>query len=90
MLKDKLWLDELSKGSEISFGHIYDRYWRELFISAHKVLQDKSLAEDIVQDTFVNLWKNREKATDIQSLRSYLKTAIRNGCIQHIERHFPR
>lgn len=88
--EDEIWLEEMSKGDTVSFTNIYERYWRDLFIGANKVLRDQSIAEDIIQDTFTNLWDNRKKAYEIKSLNSYLKVSVRNACIKHIERYINR
>ena len=88
--EDEIWLQGMSKGDTASFTNIYERYWRDLFIRANKVLGDQSVAEDIIQDTFTNLWDNRKKAHEIKSLGNYLKVSVRNACIRHIERYINR
>ncbi|SDL56120.1 ECF sigma factor [Pedobacter sp. ok626] len=38
------------KGDAIAYREIYDRYWQLLFRFSGKLMQDNSIAEDIVQD----------------------------------------
>src|SRR5829696_4785927 len=40
-----------------SFDEIYARHAAEVFRSAHAVLRDRELAEDVVQDVFERLWR---------------------------------
>ncbi|MCH5596462.1 RNA polymerase sigma-70 factor [Niabella ginsengisoli] len=56
---------------------MYARYRLVLKEMAEKMLDSKQIAEDIVQELFLNLY-NRRYQIDIQvSLRSYLKKAIK-------------
>ncbi len=56
---------------------LYKNYWKDLYITAFKVLKDKEDCEDIIQDLFIRIWNKREE-TDIKtSLKSYLLAAVR-------------
>ncbi|WP_346238352.1 RNA polymerase sigma-70 factor [Niabella insulamsoli] len=60
-----------------AFNEIYERYRMMLKDKAEKMLDSPQLAEDIVQELFLNLY-NRRYQIDIQvSLRSYLSKAIK-------------
>jgi RNA polymerase sigma-70 factor (family 1) len=65
-----------------AFQEIYKRYWKDLYaVAARKVRSD--IAEEIVQDVFVNLWKNRERP--IENLKYYLFSAVKYGILNHIK-----
>jgi RNA polymerase sigma-70 factor (family 1) len=65
-----------------AFQEIYRRYWKNLYaVTVRKVRSD--IAEEIVQDVFVNLWKNREKPID--NLKHYLFSAVKYGVLNHIK-----
>ena len=66
----------LKSGVEAAFDEIYDRYWKKLYNEAYKRLQNAELSEEVVQDVFVDLWKNNAQR-DIQQLYPYLLTATR-------------
>lgn len=60
-----------------AFNELYTRYRVVLKEMAEKMLDSQQIAEDIVQELFLNLY-NRRYQIDIQvSLRSYLKKAIK-------------
>lgn len=46
-------------GDELAYKHIYDRYWQLLFRFSRKLLQDDSLAKDVVQEVFTALWEKK-------------------------------
>ncbi len=48
-------------------------------------LKDLDTAEEIVQDLFVKFWENRVSIKISSSVRSYLFTSVRNGCLNFIK-----
>lgn len=75
----------MKSGDRAAFTAIYHRYWKEVYGEAFKRLQDKSSAEDVVQNVFTSIWSRRETA-DIKNLRSYLYGAARNQVYRNIHR----
>ncbi len=51
---------------------------------AVKYVKNEGLAEEIVQDVFFKIWEKRSFININISLKSYLFTAVRNKCLQHI------
>ncbi|MBQ0103117.1 MAG: RNA polymerase sigma factor [Prevotellaceae bacterium] len=43
-------------------------------------------AEDIVQDTLIRLWENKEQLADINNIQSYAMTICRNLALDHKEK----
>jgi RNA polymerase sigma-70 factor (family 1) len=76
-------LQGLQTGDEHCFTSIYNKYFKELFYSAEAILGEEILAEDCVQDVFLDLWRRREEAT-IEHLHAYLKKAVRFKAIDII------
>jgi RNA polymerase sigma-70 factor (family 1) len=66
----------LKAGDEAAFTEIYERYWQPLLRTAYHILQDRDLAQDIVQNVFIALWQRRAVA-DISHLQAYLQQATR-------------
>ena len=60
-----------------TFSEAFDVYWEELFRYARRVLQKPDVCEDIIQEIFLSLWKNRETA-EIKDMRAYLYQALKN------------
>lgn len=77
----KSYLKELQKGSHKAFNVIYDQYADKLygFVLAHT--KSKQLSKDIVQDTFLKLWINRESISTDGSFLSLLFTISKNKII---------
>lgn len=45
---------------------------------------DKALAEDLLQDTFIKLWENRKKLKEDESLRAWLYKVAGNLYLNHL------
>lgn len=73
---DKELLEYLKEGNQAAFTEIYNRYWKRLFSIAFSFSADKSVSQDIVQDIFAKLW-SRQANLNIESLKTYLATAVR-------------
>ncbi len=69
-----------------AFEEIYIRYFDQIFRFVYKVMQDREIAEDIVQNIFLDIWKNR-KSLQIQLLSPYLYGAARNQIAKEIRRN---
>jgi RNA polymerase sigma-70 factor (ECF subfamily) len=73
-------------GDKLGFSEIYDRYWNPLYRHAYRLLKDKIVAQDVVQEVFVNLW-DKIATLDIQgSLSSYLYAIVRNRILNLIQK----
>jgi RNA polymerase sigma-70 factor (ECF subfamily) len=75
----------LSRGDEVAFTEIYERYWQKLFVIAYNRIKEIETAEDIVHDVFVSLWANREKV-NIGSLENYLAVATKYTVLSKINK----
>jgi RNA polymerase sigma-70 factor, ECF subfamily len=69
------------KGLDVLFRAVYPH----LCAYANKFLNDIDEAEEIVQEVFYKLWKNREHLDETQSIRAYLFTAVKNSCFKFLE-----
>lgn len=56
-------LKALSDEDTRSFDQVYALYWKPLYRTALRILQDEQAAEDSIQDTFVRLWENWDTMT---------------------------
>lgn len=75
----------LASGDSESFREIFKRYGNKMFRFIHSRVRDKEISEDMVQETFTNLWDKRS-LLQIQSLNSYLFSSAKNAVLLHIRR----
>lgn len=65
------------KDNKAAFSELYNRYWEPLINHAGKRTGSLAMAEEIVQDVFVDFYLRRKEITLSHSLAAYLKTAIK-------------
>ena len=71
---------------EDAFRILFYDFFAPLCVFAHRYLEEMEMCEDIVQETFYRIWKNR-KDLDIQiSARNFLITSVRNACLDLIRK----
>ncbi|GAA3958139.1 sigma-70 family RNA polymerase sigma factor [Mucilaginibacter dorajii] len=75
----------LKNGDATAFTEIYNGYWDKLYYIAYKLLKDTNAAEEIVQDVFLNLWKNKE-GLEIVSLAGYLAAMTRYSVYHYLSK----
>ncbi len=79
-------IEAIKEGNIKEFESLFREFYKPLFIHANRILQDGAEAEEIVQDLFFNIWKNRQNLNINISASSYLYSAVRNNCLQFIKR----
>lgn len=75
-LTDNLLWRSVCAGSTTAFRALIDRHWEAVYTTAFSYLQDRDMAMEISNDTFLNIWQKRD-LLDIHSFRNYLTTSAR-------------
>lgn len=75
---DKMCISQLKEGSEQAFSELYMRFSNKLYGFALAQTKNTSLAEDIVQETFMKLWNTREQLDCYGNVHALLFTIARN------------
>lgn len=57
-LSDRGVMALVARGDQSALGELYDRYGAVAHSLALRVIRDRELAEDVVQEAFVTLWKS--------------------------------
>lgn len=72
---DDLWR-AIKSESIPAFELLVERYWEAVYTTAFSYLQEKEIAMEIANDTFLNIWQKKH-VLDIGSFKSYLTTSAR-------------
>lgn len=85
MLNDVHALRKIKEGDIKTFESVFKLYYSQLTIYAFSITDRQDVAEEIVQDVFYKIWKERENLQIFYSLKSYLYGAVRNQSLQYCE-----
>ena len=69
-----------------AFEVLFKKYYKPLVIFSQYYVKDLQVSENIVQETFLNIWENRKKINITSSVKSYLYTAVKNRSFNHLEK----
>lgn len=84
--KERNILDKIRKGDVKSFENLFHQYYPGMLLYAKKLVKNEDVAEEIVQDVFYNLWKNRDNFMLRVSWKSYLMGAVYNNSMYHLRK----
>ena len=74
----------IRQGDEDAFDAIFRAHYPPLVGVAERMLRSRAIAEEIVQDVMLELWRRRESLPIEDSLRAYLFRATRNRALNHV------
>ncbi|MGV3763049.1 RNA polymerase sigma factor [Parapedobacter sp.] len=74
----------LQQGDKCAFAEFYESLWEPLFGYVAKIIQEKEETMDIVQESFIAVWKQREALGNIQSVQAYTFSIARFKALRHI------
>ena len=71
----------LQAKSTVAFSDLYDGYAAALYGVTYKMVQNRNVAEDLLQDAFIKIWKNIDKYDSRKgSLFTWMMNITRNTC----------
>jgi RNA polymerase sigma-70 factor, ECF subfamily len=72
-LSNELLMLEVAACSEVALKELYQRFSKQIYSLARRMLREESAAEDVTQDVFVKIW---QKALDYSSLKGAVSTWV--------------
>lgn len=85
-MNDYSLIQSFQEGDEFAFVGLYNRFKNPVFAFCLKMLGDRAQAEDVMQETFLRVYENRERLMKTSSFKSWLFTIARNQCLNTIRK----
>jgi RNA polymerase sigma-70 factor, ECF subfamily len=85
MIRDTDIIGRIRQGDVQQFESLFRSSYVSLVRYAGTLIKDQDTAEEVVQDLFCTIWKDREKIRIESSLNGYLFRAVHNRCLHIIE-----
>jgi RNA polymerase sigma-70 factor, ECF subfamily len=87
---DAALLSLVQKGNESAMASLFDRYSKVVYSVALRVLRDPASAEDVLQEVFMQIWRNPNGFIATRgSLGGWLAVVARNRSIDALRRKRP-
>ena len=83
--EELLIFNRMRQGDPSALEYFFQKYMELLYYRALGYIKDPLVAEDIVQEVFINFWDNRKKLEISLSVIAYLTRSVVNGCKNYLE-----
>ena len=83
-MDDRELLERIRSGDSDAFDAVFRTHYASLVATAERMLRRRDVAEELVQDVMLELWRRRETLVVDDSLRGYLFRATRNRTLNHL------
>ena len=71
-------ISKVSSGDRSAFNELYDKYKRRILNYLHRMVNNRTLAEDLTQETFIKVYLNIDKYKPTGSFSSWVYAIARN------------
>jgi RNA polymerase sigma-70 factor (ECF subfamily) len=87
---DEALLDQAARGESIAIGQLYDRYQGIMYGLASRITRDPALAQDVVQDAFVGIWRNAARYSSSRATpRTWILSITHHRAVDAVRRRRP-
>ena len=80
----------VADGDHRAFNELFSTHYHALCLYALRVVKYHEIAEEVVADVFVKLWKNRHRIEVHASFNAYIYRAVRNQALDYLKMHLHR
>jgi RNA polymerase sigma-70 factor (ECF subfamily) len=84
--RDAHWVESVRRGDSTAFEALFLTYYERLVRFVYGYVKTRSVAEEVVQDVFFNIWSQRERWEVKGAVRTYLYAATRNRALNRLRR----
>jgi RNA polymerase sigma-70 factor (ECF subfamily) len=81
---------ELSKrianNDQLAYRQLFIRFYAKLIRFVFSITKNKELAEEIVSDVFINVWRRRSNLEEINNLKLYLYVSAKNITFNYLKK----
>ncbi|HEY1165272.1 MAG TPA: RNA polymerase sigma-70 factor [Chitinophaga sp.] len=79
--------NRIYSGDTQAFKELYDRYCTPLLQLALAMVHNREMAEEIVADVFIAVWRKKKDLPKVSNLKWYLYAATRNIALNYLRKY---
>jgi len=87
---EKNLLRQIAQGDETAFATLFYAYLANLQPYIMKLTHSAEDTEEVIQETFIRLWMNRDKLDEIQTPHAWIFTVAANECYKYLKKKSSR
>ena len=82
----KTLVEKAKENNRLAQSQLYELYYKAIFNSSLRIVNDYYVAEDLMQDTFIDAFKNITTLEESLTFGAWLKRIVINKSINHIKK----
>jgi RNA polymerase sigma-70 factor (ECF subfamily) len=81
---------QVAEGEQMALAELYDKYQGVMYGMAMRITGDSGLAQDVVQESFLGIWRNAGRyASDRASVRTWMLSITHHRAVDALRRRRP-
>lgn len=81
---DSVLVASVRSGSADAAGLLFDRYWRDAWLTAYRITQNRTVADDVAQDAFVAAVRSIGRFEERSTFRTWLQRIVVNHSLNAV------
>ena len=77
----------IAEGDQEAFAEFYLLIKTDCSAYAHRVLDSREAAQEVMQESMIRLWLHRDKLADVDLPRSWFYRLVANECVRYLTKH---
>ena len=77
-MEERQIIKSLKEGDREAFSMLYKQYWEKVYHFCGLYLNNRDVAEDVVQEVFIKVWESREFIREDDNFKGLLFVITRN------------
>lgn len=82
-------LREWKQGNINGYNDLVKRYEKKLFVFVYRIIRDEDDSKDLIQETFIRMYKSKDKLREDKSIQAWLYMTAHNLSIDYLRKHKP-
>ena len=78
--------ERIAKDDQLAYRQLFIQFYNKLSRFVIGFTKSKELTEEIVSDTFINLWRRRKNIVEIRNLKIYLYVSAKNITFNYLKK----
>jgi RNA polymerase sigma factor (sigma-70 family) len=88
-VSDRQLMNAVAQGEETAFGELYQRHGTAIFNYLFRLIHEEALAEDLLQETFVAIWKGAHSFRGKSKAKTWMFGIAHNKAVSWLRRNRP-
>ena len=82
---NSIFIRQINEKQPEAFRELFSEFYNSLVLFAMGFVEQQDVAEDIVQEVFVNVWEGDKEFNSYVGFRAFLYNAVANRCMDYLK-----